>query len=122
MSYDENLFMRISSLLRSTKGIEPKKMFGGICFMHKGNMLCGIDGRRLMVRVGPDQYDTVLEMKHAKVMDITGRPMKGFIFVDENGYKTEKALNEWLHLGLNFTSTLSSKKTKKNKTTRRSTR
>lgn len=106
MSYDEKLFLRISGLLKSTKSIEPKKMFGGICFMHRGNMLCGIDGRRLMVRVGPDQYDAVLKIKHAKVMDITGKPMKGFIFVDENGYKTEKTLNKWLNLGLNFTETL----------------
>lgn len=119
MSYDEKLFVRISNLLRSTKGIEPKKMFGGICFMHKGNMLCGIDGRRLMVRVGPDQYNAVLEMKHAMIMDITGRPMKGFIFVKESGYKTKKALDEWIQLGLNFTATLPPKKTKKNKTTRR---
>ncbi|MGE3759833.1 MAG: TfoX/Sxy family protein [Pseudobdellovibrionaceae bacterium] len=122
MSYDDKLFLRISGLLKSTKGVEPKKMFGGICFMHRGNMLCGIDGRRLMVRVGPNQYEAVLKMKHAKVMDITGKPMKGFIFVDENGYKTEKALNEWLNLGLSFTATLPSKKTKKNKTTRRRTR
>lgn len=122
MPYDDKLFLRISGLLKSTKGVEPKKMFGGICFMHRGNMLCGIDGRRLMVRVGPNQYEAVLKMKHAKVMDITGKPMKGFIFVDENGYKTEKALNEWLNLGLSFTATLPSKKTKKNKTTRRRTR
>lgn len=74
--------------------------------MHRGNMLCGIDKARLMVRVGPEQYAGVLKMKHAKVMDITGKPMKGFIFVSEDGYKTDKKLNEWLTLGLNFTVTL----------------
>ena len=113
MSYDADLYDRISTLLKSAKDVEPKKMFGGICFMHRGNMLCGIDKSRLMVRVGPDQYDAVLKMKHAKVMDITGKPMKGFIFVSEDGYKTDKNLNEWLALGLNFTATLPLKKTKK---------
>ena len=113
MSYDADLYDRISTLLKSAKGIKPKKMFGGICFMHRGNMLCGIDKSRLMVRVGPDQYDAVLKMKHAKVMDITGKPMKGFIFVSEDGYKTDEKLNEWLALGLNFTATLPQKKTKK---------
>jgi TfoX/Sxy family transcriptional regulator of competence genes len=113
MSYDERLFNQIASLLKSIKGIESKKMFGGICFMHRGNMLCGIDGPRLMVRVGPAHYEDALKKKFARVMDITGKPMKGFIFVDENGYKTKKALNEWLKLGLSFTMNLPSKKTKK---------
>lgn len=113
MSYDEGLFQRISMLLKGTKGVEPKKMFGGICFMHKGNMLCGIDGQRLMVRVGPDQYNHTLSLKHASVMDITGKPMKGFIFVSGEGYKTNKGLSKWLDLGLNFTATLPPKSTKK---------
>lgn len=115
MSYDEKLFLRISGLLKSTKGIGPKKMFGGICFMHRGNMLCGIDGRRLMVRVGPDQYDAALKRKHARVMDITGKPMKGFVFASEGGYETDKALNEWLNLGLSFTATLPPKRIKEKK-------
>ena len=115
MSYDENLFQRVAAILKSTKGIEPKKMFGGICFMNRGNMLCGIDGYRLMVRVGPDQYEHALSLKHALVMDITGKPMKGFIFVSEVGYKTDKALSKWLDLGLNFTTTLAPKNSKKKK-------
>ncbi len=115
MSYDEDLFQRIAGLLKRKKGIEPKKMFGGICFMHCGNMLCGIDGRRLMVRVGPDQHDRALSLKHAKVMDITGKPMKGFIFVSEDVYKTDKGLSKWLDLGLIFTTTLPPKKIQKKK-------
>lgn len=113
MPYDADLFDRVSRLLKSISGFEPKKMFGGICFMHRGNMLCGIDNSRLMVRVGLDQYESVLKMKYAKVMDITGKPMKGFIFVDEAGYKTASALSKWLDLGLKFTSTLPAKKIKK---------
>lgn len=110
MAYDEDLFQRIAQILKATKGIEPKKMFGGICFMHKGNMLCGIDGQRLMVRVGPDQYDHALSLKHASVMDITGRPMKGFIFVSPKGMKSTTDLKKWVNRGLNFTSSLAPKK------------
>lgn len=112
MSYDENLFQRIAAILESTKGIEPKKMFGGICFMHRGNMLCGIDKERLMVRVGPDQYDHALSLKYASVMDITGKPMNGFIFVSPMGTKSNTNLENWIKLGLNFTSTLPPKKSK----------
>ena len=113
MPHDKKLEERVSTLLKNTRLIKIKKMFGGICFMHKGNMLCGIDNSRLMVRVGPEQYEASLKLKHAKVMDITGKPMKGFIFVNEEGYKTNRALSKWIDLGLNFTSTLPIKKTKK---------
>lgn len=112
MSYNKNLFDKISVLLKSIQGVEPKKMFGGICFMHRGNMLCGIDGDRLMVRVGPEQYEYALSLKYASVMDITGKPMKGFIFVNPTGTKSKTALKKWIELGLNFTSTLSPKNKK----------
>ncbi len=62
---------------------------------------------------GTRSYKHALSLKHAKVMDITGKSMKGFIFVNDRGYKTDKALNKWLDLGFNFTSTLPPKKTKK---------
>lgn len=113
MPYDEKLYQRINEALKTTKDIEPKKMFGGICFMHRGNMLCGIDGQRLMVRVGPDQHAQALSLKHASVMDITGKPMKGFIFVSPNGTKSVSDLKKWLKLGLNFTSSLPPKKSKR---------
>lgn len=112
MSYDENLYQRIVKILEAAKGIEPKKMFGGICFMHRGNMLCGIDGQRLMIRVGPDQYEHTLSLKHASVMDITGKPMKGFIFINPKGMKSNTDLKKWIKLGLNFTSSLPPKKSK----------
>ncbi len=109
MPYDLVLTNRIGKLLIKVSQIELKEMFGGICFMHKGNMMCGVDGTRLMIRVGPEQYESALSRKFARVMDITGKPMKGFIFVDQNGYKTDRALDEWLKLGLNFTTTLPQK-------------
>lgn len=65
-----------------------------------------------MVRVGPDQYDHALSLKYASVMDITGKPMKGFIFVSPQGTKSNTLLERWIRLGLNFTSSLSPKKSK----------
>ena len=112
MAYDEKLVVRVRKVLAGYKAVTEIKMFGGICFMHKGNMLCGVDGDRLMVRVGPEQYDDVLSMKHARVMDITGKPMKGFIFVHEEGFRDLKQLKKWIELGLNFTASLPPKKPK----------
>lgn len=78
--------------------------------MHRGNMLCGLDGKRLMVRVGLEQYDRALLLKHASVMDITGKPMKGFIFVSHAGTRSNSDLKKWIALGLKFTSSLPSKR------------
>lgn len=109
MPHDTKLEARILAILKNTTQIKIKKMFGGIVFMHRGNMLCGIDKNRLMVRVGSEQYDMVLKMKNANEMDITGKPMRGFIFIYPVGMKTQKELKSWIDLGLNFTKTLKKK-------------
>lgn len=114
MAYDTKLTDRITKLLAGTRNIEKKNMFGGICFLHRGNMICGVSGKLLMVRVGPKQYEAALSRKHAVEMDITGRPMKGFIFVKPEGFRNDGELSGWLQLGLNFTKSLpAKKKTKK---------
>ena len=109
MPYNEQLAERIRKTLKNHKGIFERKMFGGICFMKNGNMACGIERDRLMVRVGPQKYETCLKMPHARVMDFTGRPLKGFIFVSEEGYKTPASLRKWVGLGVKFTQSLPAK-------------
>ncbi len=116
MAYDRDMNERIRSTLKemSVHGITETPLMGGLMFMHNGNMLSGMDKKHgLMVRVGPAQHEEVLKLKHAKPMDITGRPMKGFIFVEKDGYKTKATLRRWLERGLAFTSTLPKKVTKK---------
>lgn len=103
MAYDTQLENRIREILKNTTHITSKRMFGGVCIMHKGHMLCGITKSKLMIRVGAEQYQAALKLKHAKVMDITGKPLKGFIFVTPTGYKTKAALKKWLLMALNFT-------------------
>jgi predicted dithiol-disulfide oxidoreductase (DUF899 family) len=71
-------------------------MFGGLAFLLKGNMCCGIVRDRLMVRVLPEKYEALLGEPHAGVMDFTGRPMKAFLFVKPEGYESDGGLNFWL--------------------------
>ncbi len=106
MPYNEPLAERIRKELKSRKGISERKMFGGICFMKNGNMAFGIESNRLMVRVGPKKYEECLKRPHARVMDFTGRPLKGFIFVSEKGFKTPVSLRKWIELGMNFAGSL----------------
>jgi len=114
MAHDEKLNQRIRDVLKDEKGIKEINMFGGLVFMHNGNMMCGADQKHgLMVRVGVGQYDDVLKRKYAKKMDMTGAPMKGLVFVEPDGYKTKTALKKWTDTGLAFTKTLPKKVKKK---------
>ena len=96
MAYDERLAEQIRGYFKRRKGIEEKRMFGGLCFMLNGHMCCGVDKDRLMVRVLPDRYEMLLKNQHARKMDFTGKPLKGFIFITDAGYGTAAGLSRWL--------------------------
>lgn len=109
MPYDEGLADRIRSILTSRRGISEKKMFGGLTFLLRGNMCCGVIERDLMVRVGPEAHARALERPHARAMDFTGRPMKGLVFVNAKGIRTAAQLRSWVERGLEFVRTLPGK-------------
>jgi len=80
MPYDPELAERMRVALMAWPGIAEKKMFGGYCWMLNGNMLCGVEVGRYMFRVGPDLEAEALK-RGATPMDITGRPMRGIVWV-----------------------------------------
>lgn len=93
--------------------VEEKHMFGGVAFMVRGHMCCGPLDDDLMVRVGPDQYESALKLKHATTMEFTGKPLTGFVTVKADGIRTKRDLSRWIDRGLAFVETLPPKKTKK---------
>lgn len=107
MAYDQNLARQVRELVRGDAGIEEKKMFGGICFLFRGNMACGILNEDLIVRVGPDDYQACLDMAHTRVFDVTGRVMKNWVMVSGDGYAGD--LENWVNKGLSFARTLAPK-------------
>lgn len=109
MSYDEGLAQRIREALQERQDITEKKMFGGIAFMLGGNMCAGVVDDELMARVGPDQYQEALRRPHAREMDFTGRPLKGFIYVEAAGIETDRDLQQWLALACDFAGSLPAK-------------
>ena len=109
MAYDEVLAQRAESLLGGQPGFATKKMFGGLTFMVRGHMCCGVVKDDLMVRVGPDQSDEALSQPHARPMDFTGRPMDGFIYVEAEGLASDADLAAWIDRALTFNSTMPSK-------------
>jgi TfoX/Sxy family transcriptional regulator of competence genes len=106
MTYDEKLAGRVRRALARRKGLAEKKMFGGISFMVGGNMCCGVVNDDLVVRVGLEDYEKALAEPHARPMDFTGRPLKGFVFVGPDGYRTDKALSTWLKRAVDFAASL----------------
>jgi len=108
MAIDEGLAARIREVLGTARTTE-RKMFGGLAFMSRGHMFIGIAKEALMVRVGPEAYPAALQRPHAREMDFTGRPMKGYVFVDPPGYERDADLAAWVQAGLAFVATLPAK-------------
>lgn len=103
MAYDQGLAERVQKIIAGKTGWVAKKMFGGVGFMLHGNMACGVIGDSLIVRVGPDAYESSLEEPHTRVFDMTGRPMRGWVAVDSAGLSVESGLHAWIQRGIDFT-------------------
>ena len=77
--------------------------------MLRGNMCCGVIGDRLMLRVGPREYEAALSRAHAKPMDFTGRPMKGLVYVEPAGFASPRNLKDWIERAMEFSLSLPAK-------------
>ena len=109
MAFDEALAERICRGLARKKGIEEKRMFGGIGFLLNGNMLVGVWKESLIVRLGPEEGGEALKEPHVKEFDITGRPMKGWVLVAPQGVEDDDQLRGWVRRGVKFVKTLPAK-------------
>ena len=96
MAYDERLAARVRALLAGRADVSERKMFGGLTFMIGGNMCCGVNNDELIVRLDPDHEEEALARPHARPMDFTGRPMRGFITVQPDGLDGDR-LDRWVH-------------------------
>lgn len=116
MAFDTALAARIREVLQPNEGITERKMFGGIAFMLDGHMVVGVIDSALMARVGPDAPAALYDQPHVRPMDFTGRPMRGFLYVDPPGIAEDAALQEWIDRCLAFVRTLPPKEPKPAKT------
>lgn len=105
MAIDQDLAERVRRVLCRTAAVREVKMFGGLCFMVNGNMVAGTSKRGLLVRVGKDRHAEALARPGARPMEMSGRPMEGYIFVDPPP-RDDRALRDWLELATAFVTTL----------------
>jgi TfoX/Sxy family transcriptional regulator of competence genes len=106
MPYNTSLAERIRAKLAPYGIFEEKKMFGGVGYLRNGNMAVGVHKDHLIVRVGTDAHDAALKRKGARVFDITGKPMSGWVMVSKEGCAADKQLDDWITLALEFVDTL----------------
>jgi TfoX N-terminal domain len=109
MAFDEQLAARIRTHLGKRPGLVEKKMFGGIAFLLKGNMCCGVHRESLMVRLDPAETDNALSEPHTRVFDLTGRPMKGWILVEPKGLANDTQLGRWVDRAAKYAGALPAK-------------
>ena len=99
MAYSEQLAERIRAALAERGGVTERKMFGGVGWMIHGNMACGTMGDRLLVRVAPEEGDSVLEEAGVRPMEMGGRTMRGFVTVDADVIADDAELRRWIGRG-----------------------
>jgi TfoX/Sxy family transcriptional regulator of competence genes len=109
MAYDEGHAQVLRKALQDQDGITEKRMFGGLCFLLNGNMLCGAHKDGGMFRVGKDNEVAALAIAGARPLGFTGRPMGGMIDVDEEAFADADRIARWRDLALDFVAALPSK-------------
>ncbi|HUI70716.1 MAG TPA: TfoX/Sxy family protein [Spirochaetia bacterium] len=98
MAYDEELASRIRQILSQSRGVTEKKMFGGVCFLLNGKMVCGVLKDELIAKIGRENHERVGARKHVRPFDFSGKPMMGMVYVAPEGLTTEKKLSQWIEM------------------------
>lgn len=109
MAYDPSIADEIRVRIGSHPGLTEREMFGGIAFMIHGNMAIGVSGDELMVRVGKEAHDEAVALPGARIFDMSGRPMRGWVAVAPEGFPDEDALTSWIDRGVRYAESLPKK-------------
>jgi TfoX/Sxy family transcriptional regulator of competence genes len=112
MSYNTKLEENIDAAARRWQNVEKKKMFGGVCYLLKGNMAFGIYKDFLIVRMDKEQGEQSLKDRNVQPFDIMGKPMAGWVMVQEAGWKSATGLAKWIEVGKRYALSLPEKKGK----------
>ena len=110
MAFDEQLADRIRELVGSEADLTEQKMFGGLAFLIGGNMAVAASGQGgVLVRVDPATSDALVATTNARLMEMRGRPMQGWLRVRPEDVGTKRQLARWVELGLSYARSLPAK-------------
>jgi TfoX/Sxy family transcriptional regulator of competence genes len=111
MAYDEDLANRIRELVAPEPGVTEQRMFGGLAFLVGGNMSVAVSGQGgLMVRVAPEDTETLVGKPHAGPFEMRGRAMQGWLRVEPEGVRTKRQLEPWVKRGVDYARSLPPKR------------
>lgn len=106
MNYDLDIADRIRRLLGNDPRVAERHMFGGLCWIDCGHLLCGIVDQSLLLRIGEVASESALVMPHVRPMDFTGRTLRGYVYVDAPGLADDTDLVLWIAAARDFVSRL----------------
>jgi len=109
MAFNQEIEDRVSKVVSGWKKTDAKKMFGGVCHLLDGKMFSGVYKEFLILRLGEEDSEEVLALPFVRPFDITGRPMKGWVMVEMEGFKSDNDLSAWLNRAKEFVKGLPSK-------------
>jgi len=110
VAYEEELAERIRELVAGEAGLTEKKMFGGLAFLVGGNMAIAASGQGgILVRADPEQSDSIVATTEARLMEMRGRQMQGWLRVDAADVATKPKLARWVDLGTTYARSLPAK-------------
>lgn len=114
VAYNELLSDKIEQILNEKKiHYSTKRMFGGLCYMVDQKMCIGIVKEEMMARINPNIYESSLKEEGINKMNFTGRPMKGYIFIQPQIWDQDDKLEYWIQKCLDFNPLAKASKKKK---------
>ena len=114
--YNEHLADRLREALVDEPNVEEKKMFSGVTFMVNHKMCICVSGNNLLCRIGAEKAEQMAETDGCELMVMKGRVMKDFVYVSEEGFRTQNELNNWISLCLAFNAEAKASPKRKKKT------
>jgi len=110
VAYDEELAERIRALIGSEPSLAEKAMFGGLAFLVGGNMAVAASGQGgLLVRVDPAESEGLIASSNARMMEMRGREMRGWLRVDAEDVRGHDELGRWVERGVSYARSLPAK-------------
>ena len=102
MAFNEVLAQQVRDHLSAYPELSERKMFGGMCFMLQGNMCCGVVEDQILLRINGPMYDELLDKPEISMMDMTRKPMRGFLYVAAEAIKQPEQRQHWLSYAIDY--------------------